>query len=57
MKFEVYKDNAGEHRWRLRAGNGKIVADSGEGYTRHEDAHRAIKDLLAGIVDVVIVDV
>jgi len=30
--FHVYKDNAGEWRWHLKAGNGRIVADSGEGY-------------------------
>lgn len=30
--FEIYLDRAGEFRWRLRAGGGNIVADSGEGY-------------------------
>ncbi|MCA1694555.1 MAG: YegP family protein [Actinobacteria bacterium] len=30
-EFEVYKDKAGEYRWRLQAGNNEIVA-SGEGY-------------------------
>jgi len=29
--FEVYKDKAGKFRFRLKAGNGQIVA-SGEGY-------------------------
>ena len=33
MKFHVYKDSAGDYRWRLKAKNGQIVADSGEGYT------------------------
>ena len=56
MKFEVYKDKAGEYRWRLLSSNGRIAADSGEGYTRREDAHRAIATLLLGINDVVIVD-
>ena len=31
--FEVYKDKAGEYRWRLKAGNGQNIASSGEGYT------------------------
>ncbi len=31
-KFEVYKDKAGEFRFRLRARNGQIVG-TGEGYT------------------------
>ncbi len=30
-KFEVYKDKAGEHRFRLKAGNGEIILTS-EGY-------------------------
>jgi uncharacterized protein YegP (UPF0339 family) len=31
-KFEVKQDAKGEWRWHLRANNGRIVADSGEGY-------------------------
>ena len=30
--FEMYKDRAGEWRWRLKAPNGEVIADSGEGY-------------------------
>src|SRR5262249_23176662 len=30
--FEIYKDKSGQFRWRLKANNGKIIADSGEGY-------------------------
>jgi uncharacterized protein YegP (UPF0339 family) len=30
--FHVYKDDAGEWRWHLKAANGRVVADSGEGY-------------------------
>jgi len=30
-KFEVYKDKAGEHRFRLKAGNGEVILTS-EGY-------------------------
>jgi uncharacterized protein YegP (UPF0339 family) len=56
MRFEVYRDKNSEYRWRLLFGNGQIAADSGEGYTRREDAHRAIGTLLKGICDVVIVD-
>lgn len=28
----MYRDQNGEYRWRLRATNGRIVADCGEGY-------------------------
>ncbi len=31
-KFEIFKDNAGEFRFRLKAPNGEIIAAS-EGYT------------------------
>jgi uncharacterized protein len=41
MKFKVYRDNAGEWRWRLVAGNGRTVGDSGEGYVSHSNAVRA----------------
>ena len=34
--FEVFRDSAGEWRWRLVASNGNIIADSGEGYTKRE---------------------
>ena len=44
-QFEVYKDVAGEHRWRLRAPNGKIVADSGESYKSARSARTAITSL------------
>lgn len=33
-RFEVYKDRKGEWRWRLRAHNKRIIADSAEGYKR-----------------------
>jgi len=33
MKFHVYKDTRGAWRWRLKAANGRVVADSSEGYS------------------------
>lgn len=40
-RFEAYKDAKGEYRWRLRAANGLIVADSAEGYVKKANATRA----------------
>lgn len=37
IKFEVYKDNKGEWRWRCVHLNGNILADSSEGYVNKED--------------------
>lgn len=31
--FHTYKDSRGEWRWQLQAANGRVVADSGEGYS------------------------
>lgn len=41
LRFEVYKDRAGEWRWTLVASNGKTIADSGEGYASEYNAVRA----------------
>jgi uncharacterized protein len=43
MKYCIYKDAKGEWRWRLRAKNGEIIADSGEGYTSKANCEAAIK--------------
>jgi uncharacterized protein YegP (UPF0339 family) len=42
-RFKIYRDRAGEYRWRLRAGNGTIVATSGEGYRTSVEALRAAR--------------
>lgn len=41
MKFHIYKARDG-WRWRLVARNGRIIADSGEAYTRKRAADNAI---------------
>ena len=40
--FETYKDTGSDHRWRLRAANGRVVADSAEGYASLRNVKRAI---------------
>jgi len=40
--FELYKDARGQWRWRLKASNGKVVADSGEGYVSKQSAQEGI---------------
>lgn len=37
MTYYYYKDTKGEWRWRLKASNGRILADSGEGYTTEKE--------------------
>lgn len=36
-KWEVYKDNAGQWRWRRTASNGNIVGAATEGYVNKSD--------------------
>lgn len=40
-KAEIYEDLRGEWRWRLKAKNSRVIADSGEGYKRRSGAIRA----------------
>jgi uncharacterized protein YegP (UPF0339 family) len=41
--IEVFEDAAGEFRWRLVHRNGRILADSGEGYASRSNARRAVE--------------
>lgn len=43
--FELYKDRAGEYRWRLRHENGNIIADSGQGYASKSGAENGIESV------------
>lgn len=40
----------GEFGWRYRSANGQITAASGEGFTRREDAERAVRDFTGEII-------
>jgi len=55
-KLEIYRDGRREWRWRLRASNGRIVADSSEGYRRQASVRKAVdrvRSILTGEVPVV----
>ena len=57
-KFVIYRDIAGEYRWRLVSGNNEIVAVS-EGYTTKQNAIWSAKRVkiwasIARIVDATI---
>ena len=41
--FEIYRDNAGEWRFRLLHRNGNALAAASEGYSRRRDAKRAVE--------------
>ncbi len=42
MNYEKYRDTSTQWRWRLLASNGKIIANSGEGYHNEADCDHAI---------------
>lgn len=41
--FEVYRDSKGEWRWRFVASNGRVIADSAEGYKNKADCLHGIE--------------
>jgi len=43
LKFEVYQDAAKEFRWRLKAGNGEILATAGQGYKAKADCVKGVE--------------
>lgn len=43
--IDIYRDASGEWRWRLRATNGRVIADSGEGYRDRRGVMRAVEAL------------
>jgi len=54
-KFELYKDTAGKHRFRLRASNGQIIA-SGEAYESRASALKGIESVRKNAPDAALDD-
>lgn len=40
--FEIYEDNAGEYRWRLKASNGQVVASANKGFPAKADCQKLV---------------
>jgi len=57
VEFEVYEDQAGEFRWRLRGGNTQIMADSGEGYESRDGAEEAVDRVRSYLPDADTLDI
>jgi uncharacterized protein YegP (UPF0339 family) len=43
LKFEIYQDAAKDYRWRLKDGDGKVLATAGQGYKAKESAKNGVK--------------
>lgn len=48
LTFEIFKDARKEYRWRLKAGNGKVIAMADEGYARKDACEHAISIIRDG---------
>lgn len=46
---DIYEDKVGEWRWVAKAANGRIVADSGEGYIKRDYAEEAVADIFPDV--------
>jgi uncharacterized protein len=55
-KFELYTDNAGKYRFRLKASNGQTIAAS-QGYASKKSALEGIESVRKHSVDAPIVEV
>lgn len=54
-KFEIYKDGSGEFRFRLKAGNGEVIA-TGEGYKSKDGCQNGIESIKKNAPEAEIVD-
>jgi len=45
--FEIYEDEGGDTRWRLRHANGNIVADGSQGYSNRAGVENGIASVKA----------
>ena len=54
-KFEITQDKAGKYRFRLKAGNGEIIAVS-EAYETKASAKNGIESVKKNAPDAVVVD-
>ncbi|NEA35528.1 YegP family protein [Streptomyces sp. SID13031] len=44
-KFELYEDKSGEYRFRLKAGNGEVIATGSESYKTKAAALNGIESI------------
>ena len=54
-RFEIYQDASGEYRFRLKAGNGQVIAN-GQGYTTKKACMNGIESIRKNAPDAKIDD-
>ncbi|WP_406246526.1 YegP family protein [Microbacterium sp. M] len=55
-KFELYQDKGGDYRFRLKAGNGEVIA-TGQGYSSKAGALNGIDSVRRNAADAEVVEV
>ncbi len=55
-KFEVYKDNGGKFRFRLKASNGQVIASS-QGYASKESCLHGVESVRKNAAEAAVVEV
>jgi uncharacterized protein YegP (UPF0339 family) len=55
-KFELYQDKSGDYRFRLKAGNGEVIA-TGQGYASKSSALNGIESVRRNAADAEVVEV
>ena len=53
--FEIYLDKQKQYRWRLYARNGRIVADSAEGYKNRQGLMKTLSKLASNFLGTVVI--
>ena len=43
MKIELYQDSSGEYRWRMFAGNGRVVGESHQGFGSKDNCEKNLQ--------------
>jgi len=55
-KVEFFADKRGEYRWRLKATNGEVIADSAEGYKSKQGCKNGYESVQRNCQDAEVVE-
>jgi len=55
-KFETYRDRTGHYRWRMKAGNGKVVADCGEGFKTRQARDNSLTNVMNNAMNAEVIE-
>jgi uncharacterized protein len=56
LRFEIYRGSNGDFRWRLKAGNGQVIATAGQGFSSKSACRNSIDIIVHGAATATIQD-